>query len=64
MDHLRSWILVNEGNEFDWPGYDLRKIPGSDRYDYGFLPPRFFSSVVEALRNWHKANKRKVASRD
>ena len=23
------------------PGYDLRKLPRSDRYDYGFLPPRF-----------------------
>jgi len=23
LDHSRSWIVVREGNEFDWPGYDL-----------------------------------------
>ena len=39
LDDERSWIVVAEGNEFDWPGYDLRKIGRSDRYDYGFLPP-------------------------
>ena len=26
LDDERSWIVVTEGNEFDWPGYDLRKI--------------------------------------
>ena len=36
LDDARSWIVVAEGNEFDWPGYDLRKIGRSDRYDYGF----------------------------
>jgi monoterpene epsilon-lactone hydrolase len=40
FDDDRSWIIVSEGNEFDWPGYDLRKIGTGDRYDYGFLPPR------------------------
>jgi hypothetical protein len=42
LDDGRSWIVVAEGNEFDWPGYDLRKIGRTDRYHYGFLPPRFF----------------------
>jgi hypothetical protein len=37
LDEERSWIVVTEGNEFDWPGYDIRKIGHSDRYDYGFL---------------------------
>ncbi|MEA2754457.1 MAG: hypothetical protein QOJ54_746 [Aliidongia sp.] len=31
LDDHRSWIVVAEGNEFLWPGYDLRKIPGADR---------------------------------
>ena len=43
LDSERSWIVVTEGNEFIWPGYDLRKLPHSDRYDYGFLPPRLRS---------------------
>lgn len=63
LDDERSWIVVSEGNEFDWPGYDLRKIPGTDRYDCGFLPPRFFSSVVEAFQEWHRKNKGKMTSR-
>jgi hypothetical protein len=33
LDAAPSWIVVAEGNEFLWPGYDLRQIPGSDRYD-------------------------------
>jgi hypothetical protein len=63
LDDDRSWIVVSEGNEFLWPGYDLRKIPHSDRYDYGFLPPRVFNQVLKAFVAWHKASKR-VASRD
>src|ERR1700730_13333237 len=43
LDDDPSWIVVAEGNEFLWPGYDLRKLPHSDRYDYSFLPPRFFN---------------------
>jgi hypothetical protein len=37
LDDDPSRIIVREGNEFLWPGYDLRKLPHSDRYDYGFL---------------------------
>jgi len=49
LDDERSWIVIVEGNEFDWPGYDLRKIGHSDRYDYGSLPPGFFNQVVKPL---------------
>ena len=64
LDDDRSWIVVAEGNEFLWPGYDLRKLPHSDRYDYGFLPPRFFNQVLEAFVACHQAGKRRVASRE
>ena len=63
LDDERSWIVVAEGNEFDWPGYDLRKIGRSDRYDYGFLPPRFFKQVIEAFVAWHRVRKVKLTSR-
>lgn len=49
LDDDPSWIIVDEGNEFFWPGYDLRKLPHRDRYDYGFLPPRFFNQVLGAF---------------
>src|SRR5215469_12473560 len=32
LDDDPSWIVVSEGDEFVWPGYDLRKLPQSDRY--------------------------------
>src|SRR4051812_45770482 len=31
LDDERSWIVVAEGNEFLWPGYDLRRRPLNDR---------------------------------
>ena len=64
LDEERSWIVVSEGNEFDWPGYDLRKIGRSDRYDYGFLPPRFFRQVVKAFGAWHRARRVVLTSRE
>jgi hypothetical protein len=64
LDDHRSWIVVSEGNEFLWPGYDLRKRPGTDRYDYGFLPPRFFDQVVRAFVVWHRRGKRRIISRE
>ena len=33
FDDARSWVVVSEGDQFVWPGYDLRKARGSDRYD-------------------------------
>ena len=64
LDDARSWVIVSEGDQFVWPGYDLRKTPGSDRYDYGFLPPRFFQQVLDAFRAWHRSNKRRMTVRE
>ena len=30
LDLERSWVIVNEGNKFVWPGFDLRKVPATD----------------------------------
>lgn len=47
LDHERSWIELSEGNEFVWPGPDLRPVPRSDptTIAYGVLPPRLFNIV-------------------
>lgn len=47
LDSERSWIVLSEGNEFLWPGPDLRPVPGANvsTIAYGFLPPRFFDVV-------------------
>jgi hypothetical protein len=64
LDDARSWIVVAEGNDFLWPGYDLRQIPGADRYDYGFLPPRFFDQVLRAFDALRRAGCARLSSRD
>jgi hypothetical protein len=63
LDDERSWIVVAEGNEFLWPGYDLRKRSASQRYDYGFLPPELFDKVRKALLAWHKKGRHRRTPR-
>lgn len=64
LDEERSWIMVTEGNRFEWPGYDLRPLQGTARYAYGFLPPRFFVRVMQAFLDHHKTAKTKLARRE
>jgi len=52
LDVERSWVIVNEGNKFVWPGFDLRKVSETGRFDYGLLPPRFFNEVLDGFRAW------------
>jgi hypothetical protein len=63
LDNEQSWVVVAEGNEFVWPGYDLRKVPQRESYDYGFLPPRFFNQIRDAFVAYHKAGRGKSTSR-
>lgn len=44
--------------------FDLRKLPNTDRYDYGFLPPRFFNRVLEAFADWYRIRRRRITSRE
>jgi hypothetical protein len=48
LDSERSWIVVDEANEFDWPGYDVRP-DRSGRTVYGFLPPKLYEQVRLAM---------------
>ena len=64
LDDDPSWIIVAEGNEFLWPGYDLRKLSHSDRYDCGFLPPRFFNQVLRAFAGWYRSGRRRISPRE
>ena len=47
LDAERSWIVLNEANDFYWPGPDLRFLPGRgpESSVHGFLPPGFFHVV-------------------
>jgi len=59
LDDERSWIVLDEVNDFLWPGYDLRPVPGSDPRDieYGHLPPRLFDTVRDTFLRLAKARR-------
>jgi hypothetical protein len=50
LDDERSWIILDEVNQFSWPGYDLRPVPGAkDRFAYGFVPPKLYEAVIARI---------------
>jgi hypothetical protein len=64
LDDERSWIIIGEGNEFVWPGFDLRKVPNKDAYEYGYLPPRFFDKVRDAFVEFARATRVSLINRN
>lgn len=50
LDYDRSWVILDEVNQFMWPGYDLCPIPSKQGHmAYGFLPPRLFDQIRGAI---------------
>ncbi len=49
--------MLNEINEFGWPGFYLRPIRrGANEFAYGHLPPKLFRRIVTLLRDtWGKS---------
>lgn len=65
LDDERSWVILDEVNEFAWPGFDLRPVPRSrDTLGYGFLPPRLFDQITARLRAAWNRGQGKTTSRD
>ena len=51
LDRERSWIVLDESNDFRWPGPDLRPARNGDPSSliYGVLAPRYFSNLKTRL---------------
>ena len=65
LDAERSWIILDELNEFVWPGFDLRPISrSSNRIDYGILLPRLFDMLIAKLDTVWRQAAPKAVSRD
>jgi hypothetical protein len=47
LDDARSWIILDEANRFEWPGPDLRAVPGKAEATvaYGLLPAALYDLV-------------------
>ena len=64
LDGERSWIILDDFNQFQWPGYDLRPIPKTiDKYHYGFLPPALYQQITQRIIVLHQ-NPLKPTPRD
>lgn len=64
LDSERSWIILDDFNEFIWPGYDLRPISTKENnIDYGFLPPMLYQQIVSKILDLRHKTK-SVTSRD
>ena len=61
----RSWVVLSEFNEFVWPGFDLRLIPGRTprTIAYGFLRPGFFTKMRDCWLALDAAGKSKATQR-
>lgn len=65
LDDERSWVILQEVNQFDWPGYDLRPIRrGETKVDYGFLPPALFEKIRTGILNLHRLRRLAKTPRD
>jgi hypothetical protein len=59
LDAARLWILIDEWNEFVWPGPDLRRVSGDDNRSvaYGILPPAFFTELSGKFLRFRAENR-------
>lgn len=65
LDDQPSWVILDEGNRFLWPGYDLKQIKGEKgKFHYGMLPPNLYNALVAKFVDVWKAGQLKPVSRD
>jgi hypothetical protein len=65
LDSERSWIVMNEANQFVWPGPDLRPaVSGApESVAYGLLPQLFFEKLRDRLVAILKARQSDIVRR-
>ena len=52
LDDTPSWIITDDLNAFDWPGPDVRVVPGpGDGMAYGHLPAKLTNAVITAVKD-------------
>ena len=65
LDPDRSWVVLDEANDFIWPGPDLRPAASGDpaTVAYGMLPPGFMAVLKERLLARYQAKRVKAVKR-
>ncbi len=64
LDQDRSWVILDELNQFSWPGFDLSPVArGGRRFHYGHLPPILHQRIVAGVYEIWKQNRGKLTVR-
>ena len=65
LDSDRSWVVLDEANDFIWPGPDLRPAVSGEpaTVAYGMLPPGFMAVLKERLLARYQAKRVKAVNR-
>ncbi len=65
LDAERFWVVVNEINEFDRPGYDLARVEGgAGEWEYGQIPPGFYNQIKSRAIALEMRNRLHIQLRD
>ena len=65
LDDDRSWVILDEVNQFVWPGYDIAPIAGkTGKVAYGFLPPRLFDKIRNGIMEIIIKRRVRITQRD
>ena len=66
LDAERSWIVCDEVNRFIWPGFDLRRAPGSstERWEYGMLSRELYNRAKSLFLKARKKQRLQISERD
>jgi hypothetical protein len=65
LDHERSWIILDDVNDFVWPGPDLRAaaMSGASTFVFGVLPPALLKMVLLKLADRARQKQLKITKR-
>lgn len=63
LDGAQVWVVCDEQNEFQWPGFDIARTR-TGAPSFGGVPDRFLAMLIEAHREARLRGKLKSAPRD
>lgn len=64
LDASPAWIVAAELNLSNWPGFDLRPVPGRDGlYYHGKMPPGLFGALQRRIAAIRTAQKLRITAR-
>ena len=66
LDHETSWLMLSDVNKFNWPGYDLGRVPRRNQPTcvYGSVSASFMNTAQHQMRDMFKEKRVTIVPRD